>query len=549
MAHTEPHEESLQAALQALRDRIGNRWAGREGVGRAEMVKVLQQALGYDKHHANTVIDALITWDQREGSRTMTAQSRAEQAHDDRQRPRYHFLPPSNWLNDPNGLIQWNGEYHLFYQYNPNGPFWGTIHWGHAVSIDLVHWRHLPIALTPEPGSPDEDGCWSGCVVDDDGVPTLIYSGNRGGAQRPCLASSADDLLTWQKDTGNPIIPAPPAGLHLVEFRDHCVWREDGTWYQLIGAGIEGQGGTVLLYRSADLREWEYLHPLLVGDQHRYTPIWTGSMWECPDFFALAGQHVLITSIWDKNQLHYSAAFVGSYRDQRLLPDVEHKLDYGDRHFYAPQSFIDAQGRRIIFGWVQEGRSVEAQLASGWSGVMSLPRVLSLGSDGHVCMQPAPELTALRAEHVHRSDIYVPGEQQVVLPDVSGDTLELLVELAPAREGLCGIIVRRSPDGSEQTQIAYDAALRQVIIDRTHASLDLTTDRNLHIAPLTLGPEETLRLHIFLDRSVLEVFVNERVSITSRIYPTRTDSAGVALLAERGDAQLLGLDAWQLHTI
>ena len=132
----------------------------------------------------------------------------------------------------------------------------------------------------------------------------------------------------------------------------------------------------------------------------------------------------------------------------------------------------------------------------------------------------------------------MPAGQVVVVPDVSGDTLELLVELAPAREGLCGIVVRRSPDGSEQTQITYDAALRQLIVDRTHASLDPATDRNLHVAPLTLGPDEPLRLHIFLDRSVLEVFANERVSITSRIYPTRADSLGVALLAERGDARL-----------
>src|SRR5689334_3008427 len=145
----------------------------------------------------------------------------------DPQRPGYHFLPPANWMNDPNGLIHWRGVYHLFYQYNPNGPFWGTIHWGHAVSTDLVHWEHLPIALSPTVESSDEDGCWSGCAVDDDGVPTLIYSGHRAGAQRACLATSSDGLLTWQKHPGNPVIVEPPAGLHLVEFRDHCVWRED----------------------------------------------------------------------------------------------------------------------------------------------------------------------------------------------------------------------------------------------------------------------------------------------------------------------------------
>src|SRR5215212_5836914 len=152
----------------------------------------------------------------------MATQPRSEQAHDDPYRPRYHFLPLANWLNDPNGLIQWHGVYHMFYQYNPNGPFHGTIHWGHAISTDLVQWEHLPLALAPEPGSADEDGCWSGCAVDYDGVPTLIYSGNRNGVQRACLATSRDGLLTWQKEAGNLVMPAPPRDLHLVAFHDHC---------------------------------------------------------------------------------------------------------------------------------------------------------------------------------------------------------------------------------------------------------------------------------------------------------------------------------------
>ncbi|MBC8075861.1 MAG: glycoside hydrolase family 32 protein [Chloroflexales bacterium] len=477
----------------------------------------------------------------------MADQPDSRQAGDDPHRPRYHFLPPANWMNDPNGLIQWKGQYHLFYQYNPAGPFHGTIHWGHAVSDDLTHWRHLPIAIAPTPGGPDADGCWSGCAVDNHGVPTLIYSGNNNGAQRACLATSSDGLLTWQKHPGNPVISDPPPDLHLVEFRDHCVWHEDGGWYQLIGSGIQGQGGTALLYRSANLTSWEYLHPLLVGDQQRFTPIWTGSMWECPDFFALDGQHVLIMSVWEQNQLHYSTAMVGRYHNLHFTPSVEHKLDYGDRHFYAPQSFRDSAGRRIMFGWVQESRSIEEQLASGWSGVMSLPRVLTIGPDGHVRANPLPELATRRAEHTRCANSAVPAGQAVVLPNITGDTLELLVELAPAPDGLSGIVVRRSPDEAEQTRISYDPTLCQLIVDRTQSSLNLATDRNAHVAPLTLSPDEPLRLRVFLDRSVLEVFANERVSITSRIYPTRADSQGVALLAERGDAQLLGLDAWQMR--
>src|SRR5262249_12018171 len=144
--------------------------------------------------------------------------------------------PPANWMNDPNGLIQWKGVYHIFYQYNPEGAFHHKIHWGHATSTDLVHWTHLPIALAPTPNSPDEDGCWSGCAVDNDGMPTIVYSGRGGTQELPCIATSddVDTLLTWQKYSGNPVIEAPPEGLDIVEFRDHCVWREGATWYQVI---------------------------------------------------------------------------------------------------------------------------------------------------------------------------------------------------------------------------------------------------------------------------------------------------------------------------
>ncbi len=479
----------------------------------------------------------------------VTAQAAQRRFADDPHRPRYHFVPEENWLNDPNGLIHWNGEYHMFYQYNPAGPFHGTIHWGHAVSTDLVHWRHLPVALVPEPGTADEDGCWSGVAVDDNGVPTLIYSGNRDGEQRACLATSTDGLLTWQKYPDNPIIPAPPEELHLVQYRDHSVWRADDRWYHLIGAGLEGQGGTALLYRSTDLRHWEYLHPLLVGDARRFEPLWTGTMWECPDFFPLDGLYVLTVSVWNMGQPHYSAAIVGDHHEHRLTPIVEHKLDYGDRHYYAAQSFTDGQGRRISFGWIQEGRGAEAQLASGWSGVMSLPRVLSLGPDKQVCMLPAPELTVLRAEHTRLGPTELSSGEIVELAEISGDTLELQVELVPPSEGRCGIVVRRSPDGVEQTKILYDAAQGQLIVDRTQSSQDLTVDHNAHVAPLTLAPNESLRLHVFLDRSVLEVFANERVTITTRIYPTRADSLGLAFLAEGAPARVEALDSWQLHSI
>jgi beta-fructofuranosidase len=189
----------------------------------------------------------------------------ARRFENDRHRPLFHFLPPANWMNDPNGLIQYNGSYHQFYQHNPNGAFWGTMHWGHAMSEDLVNWRHMPIALAPDPEGPDRDGCYSGAAVVHEGVPTLVYTGVRGSDELPCLATCADqDLATWTSYAGNPVVQHTPQTLPTTIFRDHTLWREDGAWMMGVGSGIDGQGGAVLLYRSPDLRTWEYLRPLVV---------------------------------------------------------------------------------------------------------------------------------------------------------------------------------------------------------------------------------------------------------------------------------------------
>lgn len=469
----------------------------------------------------------------------------------DRHRPRYHFLPPSNWMNDPNGLVHWKGRYHLFYQHNPFGPHWGNMHWGHAVSDDLVRWDDLPIALAPTPDSPDQDGCFSGCFVDRDGVPTIVYTGVRGREQRPCLATGDDDLVTWTKHPRNPVIPATPPGMALTGFRDHAVWKEGDTWYQIVGAGIEGVGGTALLYRSPDLLSWEYLHPILVGDKGRTDPFWTGTMWECPDLFPLGDKHVLIVSIWDKggrHTLNYATYFLGTYRDHRFTPEREGILDVGG-HFYAPQTTQDAHGRRLMWGWLWEGRDREAVAAAGWAGVMSLPRVLSLRGDGTLGVAPVPELARLRGAHRRWDNLALRPGEMLPLDGVAGDCLEIRAEFAPGEvdAGTVGLAVRRSPDGAEETRVRYERG--RLVLDCARSSLDVGVDRDVEEAALMLRADEPLVLTVFLDRSVVEVFANGRVAIADRVYPSRTESLGVGVFAAGGGGRATALDVWQMASI
>ena len=267
---------------------------------------------------------------------------------DDPHRPQYHYLPPANWLNDPNGLIQWRGDYHLFYQYNPSGAYHDKIHWGHAVSHDLVHWEDWPIALMPTFGEQDQDGCWSGCAVYNNGVPTLFYSGVY--PQQVCMATSVDELLTWQKYPGNPIISGPPPDIDTEgEFRDPFVWQEPDGWYMLMGTRSAEVGGAILLYRSDDLINWEYLHPLIRGDKYQTAPFWTGSIWECPNLFPVDDKHVLVVSFQhhEARRLLYTGYFVGEYKNHYFTHTRQGLVDYGIS-YYAPQVMQDEQGRRLM---------------------------------------------------------------------------------------------------------------------------------------------------------------------------------------------------------
>lgn len=488
----------------------------------------------------------------------------------DPHRPRYHFLPPERWMNDPNGIIHWRGRYHMFYQHNPHGAFWGSMHWGHAVSDDLVHWQHLPIALAPTPGSHDADGVFSGCAVDNNGVATLIYSGflnHRLDFQFPCVATAADeDLIAWHKHPGNPVITKPPEGLDVWQFRDHAVWREDdGYWYQAIGAAIRDVGGAVLLYRSRDLLEWEFLHPLAVGDSSVQEPVWTATMWECPLFVPLNGvqnsefltgnsklktqhlelaQHALLVSAWDHATLH-TVAMTGEYRDQHFMAQHTYKFDYGDNYFYAPQSCVDAQGRTVLWGWLQEGRPDEATIAAGWAGVMSLPRILWARTDGRIGVEPAPELAMLRGEAHTLGERELLGDVPIHL---ASDTCELDLIIQPISVQRCGVVLRRSPDGSEETRVVYDREQGWISIDSTYSSHDPIVKRDVRGGPLVLAEGEPLHLRIFLDRSVIEVFANERACLSGRVYPTQAQADGLALFAE-GAARLLLFQAWPMASI
>lgn len=468
--------------------------------------------------------------------------SNAEEAaaFSDHHRPTYHFLPPRSWINDPNGLIHFRGEYHLFYQHNPQVAWWGPMSWGHARSRDLVHWEHLPIALAPDQPY-DSGGVWSGCAVDTGQGAAVFYTGVEAPASRPqtqCLATS-EDMVHWRKHPGNPVVKDRPPGVQEGDFRDPCVFRHGDGWLMVVGANVAGIGAA-LLYASDDLVHWRYLHPLLEGDKDRF-----GYMWECPNFFPLGDRWVLLVSAMcgsAANTTYTMFYFVGRFEGLRMVVEHHGPVESGD--VWAPQVFGDAAGRRIMFMWIKEARGQEACLGAGWAGCLSLPRELSLGERGQLLIRPAAETGFLRAGALHRGPLEA-GPSRVPLLADRGECIEIVATVHPGSWQQAGLEVLVSPDGQEKTRVYFDKPTRRIVIDRDQSSLTEAVwkgqvSRELGDAD---GPVE---LRVFVDHSVIEVYVGG-LCLSARAYPRSPGPVGLAAFAAGGPATFGQLDVWQIN--
>lgn len=461
-------------------------------------------------------------------------------------RPQFHLLPAKNWMNDPNGPIYWKGLYHMFFQYNPGAAVWGNMHWAHAVSPDMIHWRHLPLALAPSPNAADADGCFTGSAVDDRGTATIIYTGVKTSAPEDatlrdgvhtfrevqCLATSTDrELRTWQK-WKQPILQ-PPKDPRLTGFRDPFLWREGNIWYLGVGAGFRKEGGCVLLYRSRDLREWEYLHPLAAGKwtgHESVNPVDSGEMWECPDFFALGAKHVLLYStagsvIWE----------VGELDPKELVFHAQKRgiLDHGA--YYAQKTQLDSHHNRILWGWIPERRPEAEFSSAGWAGCMSLPRLLSIGADGDLEMRVASAATSLRAKAfvVPQPPVALSGRRSA-LKAIHFDNVR--GELAwKTKAATCKFALEDRAGTWWSLHVEPQGSAAKLTINGVSVNL-----------PASSGLER--EFHLVLDASVAELICDRKHAVTTRIY-RQPDGALHPVLDDSQLAQVTSLQAWQLRAI
>ncbi|MFD0006335.1 glycoside hydrolase family 32 protein [Streptomyces sp. NPDC127178] len=448
--------------------------------------------------------------------------------------PRFRVRPPANWINDPNGPFRWRGRHHLFYQHNPAAPVHSNVHWGHVSSADLVRWEHHPIALTPTSGGPDEAGCWSGCVVDDDGTPTAVYTGvdrHHTGLGSICLARAVvpeDETLTDWKPLPTPVVTGPPAGLDVVMFRDPFVFRSGGRRWALVGAGHADGTPSVLLYDCDDLADWRFAGVFLDGnDPVAADAFGDGAVgWECPQLYSTAGgDWVLVLSLWDGHPCTtgYLTGRLEPYGEAelRFAARTGGRLDHG-RDFYAP-AVLQEPDRALMWGWSWEAREQGAVDRVGWAGVLTAPRVVDVHPDGTLRVVPAPELELLRATEPFATS----ADRRTALPEA--------YDLTVTASGRTTVSLLRSASGAELT-VVVDPDDGTATLDRG----DWPRTGHEGSGPIVVrAPAGEVR--ILVDGSLFELFVGDRATVTERVYRRPDD---VAELVVTGAS--IAVTGWEL---
>jgi beta-fructofuranosidase len=500
----------------------------------------------------------------------------------DPNRPGYHFTFPEDdgRPGDPNGSFYHNGRYHLMYLYNRAGMGFS---WGHVSSSDLLHWRHHPDAIMPGNG---DDGCFSGgAFVDDDGTTVLSYWmlwGSRGIG----LASSSDpDFANWKKFPSNPVIQSTDWGITTMKDADgkpfHVgsadpsnIWKKDGTYYMLTGNllvlrkfGSRGeglpandhnapplpadsfkyQGDRLYLFSSKDLKQWTYKHEFYQGDRK-----WTSKTEDnmCPSFLPLpsspdggkaSGKHLLLFISHNLGAQYY----VGTYRNDRFYPDNHGRMTWKDNAYFAPEAMVDGKGRQIMWSWIFDDRPDSVIQHYGWTGMYGLPRTLWLGEDGTLRMRPVKELEMLRYNRKVVCGIQVRSNSEVKLDPLKSDMMELNVRFQPGTAQQLGVKVGVSDDGKEETIVYYDAAEKKLKVDTRNSGLGYGR-KVVEEAPFELKKGEPLELRIFIDKSVIEVFANDRQAIARMVYPT-LGGRDIRLFSKGGNASVQTFTAWEMH--
>jgi beta-fructofuranosidase len=462
-------------------------------------------------------------------------------------RQAYHFMAPVFWMNDPTGPVVIDGKYHLFYQYNPYAPQWGAMHWGHALSEDMLQWEHLPIVLAPseEYDFWEQGGCFSGSSVFHNGILYVFYTGvcekNGGIYQTQCLAISTDKGTTFTKFNGNPLIH-PSSFIDPANFRDPKVWEHRGSWYMLVGASVNGNGA-LILYRSKDLIRWHYVN-ITVKSQGTL-----GFMWECPDYFRLKDKDVLVFSPMgiDGSKAVYLTGIM-DYEKGIFLEEHRDELDWGF-DYYATQSFSDNNGRRIMYAWANSWtwmpwwKNWGPAVIDQWCGALAIPREIWIDESGRLRFLPIKELKCLRSAHHVIPATKLITDRILEINDCNGTCCEIIIRIDLSRTSAGGIRLMLRKNHQYHTDFFIDLIDKKLIFDRTASDIWNTGIRNCSLSHF---PGNELGMHIFIDRSSIELFTcNYLIAMSGNVYAPE-EANKMLIQAVRGEVFITGIETWNI---
>lgn len=462
-------------------------------------------------------------------------------------RPAFHLSPRIGWMNDPNGFSYYKGKYHLFYQYHPYDIVWGPMHWGHVVSDDLLHWEYLPAALAPDTEY-DKDGCFSGSALElDDGRHLLMYTGVRrekqpDGTEKDIQAQcvAVGDGLEYQKYDRNPVLGEAdiPEESSKFDFRDPKMWKgTDGRFYCAVGNRHADKQGQILLFSSENGFDWKY-DKILASNDNRY-----GRMWECPDFFKMDGKWLLITSPQDViphglefDNGNVTLCIIGGYdeKSKTFTEQTMQTLDYG-LDFYAPQTILAPDGRRIMIGWMQNWDTCQmCPEDAKWFGQMSLPRELFM-KDGRVWQRPVKELEAMRVDRIEYNNAAVSDEFS--LDGISGRMIDMEISLRPGDEDdhYRKFKIDFAKNDLYYTSLIFDPTEDTLEVDRKHCGSRRAIAHQRKCRANYKNNE--LKLRIILDRYSAEIFVNDGESVITTTMYTEQNADSITFYAD-GKAQM-----------
>lgn len=472
-------------------------------------------------------------------------------------RLKYHLMPPIGWMNDPNGFSYYGGYIHLYYQHYPYQAAWNDMYWGHAVTKDFIVWEDKPIALAPDKEY-DKAGCFSGTAIQEDGIQYLMYTcvkkEEKKDIQQQAMAYSKDGI-TYEKFAENPVITTKqlPETIYPSDFRDPKIWKEKDIYYCAVVAMDCNVGGRLLLYTSNDLKHWEYQHDIMQPDKT------LGTMWECPDYFTLDGEEIVFLSIIDLQTKGYEfwnkqacVMVTGTFDKEKIkFSDYQIKeIDFGF-NFYAPQTMLLPDGRRIMTAWMQawEETMPTQQLNHLWAGAMILPRELRI-KQGVLYQKPVKEIEKYRRNEIIYHTVSL-SEKRIRLPEVSGSCLELEAEfeINEAQEvSICMFAGKKGSKTDPGAILTYNKQKQELIFSREQTGIKIQCKdyEKPSYRKVFYKAEKQLKYRIFIDTCSVEIFVGDgEITITSLIFPIEKEY-GIEFFSV-GNAKLLTLKKWNLE--